>query len=109
MQESVLVARTYERRIHESIRAHSGIGERQQRPGPEMPTRRVLLVRLRGASGRRYLRGAGRRVECHLVLDRKVTGQTPDLLVSVLVKDKKPVVVLEVGTRADVRLQVIVF
>jgi hypothetical protein len=107
VQESLLFARTYERRVHESVHARGGIGERQQRPGPKVPTRCVLLVHIRGASGRGYLREVRRRVECHLVLG-KVTGQAPNFFVSVLVKDKKPVVVLDAGTWADVRLQVIV-
>jgi hypothetical protein len=107
VQESLLLARTYKRRVHESVHARGGIRERQQRPGPELPTRCVLLIQIRGSSGRDHLREVRRRVERHLVLG-KVTVQAPNFFVSVLVKDKKPVVVLDVGTWADVRLQVIV-
>lgn len=50
--------------------------------------------------------------ECHLVLSAsgKVTGQAPDFLVPVFaIKDKIPVVVLDVAIKADVRLKLIVF
>ena len=74
--------------------------------------RRVLLARLGDRSEHGHLRGARRRVECHLVLSAsgKVTGQAPDFLVSVFaIKDKIPVVVLDVAIKADVRLKLIVF
>ena len=111
MQESPLVAHAYERREHESVRARGEIGERQHCPGPELPAPmwRVLLARLGDRSEHGHLRGARRRVECHLVLSvgGKVTGQAPGFLVPVFAtKDKIPVVVLDVAIMADVRLKV---
>ena len=71
--------------------------------------RRVLLARPGDRSERGHLRGARRRVECHLVLSAsgKVTGQAPDFLVPVFaIKDKIPVVVLDMAIMADVQLKV---
>ncbi len=105
VQESMFVARGYECRVREPVRAR-GLGERHQCPGPELPTRRVLMVHRRGAGGRMHLLVVGRRTGGDLVLGGKVAGQTPDFLLPVFaVKDEISVFVLAMGMGADVRLQ----
>src|SRR6266571_5189438 len=54
VQKSMLVARAYERRVSESVRVRR-LADPQQRPGPELPTRCVLMVHHRGASGHVHL------------------------------------------------------
>lgn len=109
MQASLSAERKYQRRVHESVRPRK-IRERQQRPGPELSTRRILMAPRRGGGGRSHLRVVRRRIDCNLVLGGKVTIQAPDFLVSVVVvvKDKVPVVVLAGGIGLDVRLQAII-
>src|SRR6266702_4212295 len=55
VQESMFVARGYECRVREPVRAR-GLGERHQCPGPELPTRRVLMVHRRRPRPRRQSR-----------------------------------------------------
>src|SRR6266702_5045973 len=105
VQESMLVARGYECRVREPVRVR-GLGERQQRPGPELPSRRVLMVYRRSPGGRAHLLVVRRRTGGDLVLGGKVTGQAPDFLLPVFaVKDEISVFVLAMGMGADVRLQ----
>ena len=73
VQESMLVACAYERRVRKSVHVRVPV-EPQQRPGPELPTRRVLMVHRRGASGRVHLLVVRRRIGGDLAFGRKVAG-----------------------------------
>ena len=100
----MLEVRAYERRVRESVHVR-GLAEPQQRPGPELPKRRVLMVHRRSTGGRVHLLAIRRRMGGDLAF----VGQTPDfLLLADAVEDEIPVVVLAVGIGADVRLQAIV-
>lgn len=77
-QKRLFVVRTYERRVREAVRARQ-TGERQQRPGLELPTRCVLMVHLRGAGRRGFLEVCRWRMGGVVVLGVKVAGQAPDL------------------------------
>lgn len=107
-QKRMFEVRAYERRVRESVRARQ-TGVRQQRPGPELPTRRVLMVNLCGVGRRVHLEVGRRRMGGEVVLGVKVAGQAPDLLFpEFVVKDEISVVVFAVGIGADVWLQPII-
>ena len=73
VQESFPGARTYERRVRESIRARPA-GIPQQRPGPELPARRVLMIHRRGSGGCIHLTVVRRRMGGDFVLGGEVIG-----------------------------------
>jgi hypothetical protein len=99
IQESMVLVRKYERRVRKSVCVHRFI-EPQQRPGPELPTRCVVMVQLRDVGILNHLLRARRRIGSDLALDDKVAGQTPDILPIQLaifaVKDEMPIVVFTV-------------
>jgi hypothetical protein len=104
----MIEARTYERRMHESIRGH-GLVEPQQRPRPELPTRCVVTVNTRGISRHSHLLIVGRRIGGELILSGKVAGHAPDSLDVasdvIGIEDKIPIVVFAEGTGVNVPLQ----
>jgi hypothetical protein len=101
-QKRLLEMRAYERRVRESVCARQ-TREPQQRPGPKLPTRCVLMVHLHGLGRHVHLVVVRRRMGGDLVLGVKVAGQAPDLFFPVFViKDEISVVVFAVGIGADV-------
>ena len=107
VQESMLAARAYESRVRESVRVRGLLGP-QHCPGPEMPTRCVVMVHLRSAGGHDPLVVIRPRIGGDLAFGRNVAGQTPDFLlpgIVIVVKDEIPVIILAVGTAANPRLQ----
>ena len=81
------------------------MGRRQQRPGTELPTRRILMVHRRRAGGCVHLLVVRWRMGSDLAFGREVAGQTPDFhLPAATVEDEIPVVVLAACSGADVRL-----
>ena len=100
VQGSILLVRTYERRVRKSVMAHEF--EPQQRPGPELPVRHVMTVQVRDVRGHGHLLTVRRCIGGDLAFINKVTGQTPDFLPSrpiseFAVKDEIPVVVFAAG------------
>ena len=78
VQGNMLLVRTCERRIHKSVHTHEF--EPQQRPGSELPTRRVMTVQVRDVCGHGHLVTVRRRIGGDLALVNEVAGQTPDFL-----------------------------
>ena len=107
VQENMLFVRTSERRVRKSVLGHGF--EPQQRPGPEVPTRRVMMVQVRDLRGRGHLHIVRRCIGGDLALANKVAGQTPYFLKgrpTSAVKYKIPIVVFAVRIVDDIRLQV---
>ena len=102
MQESLFIVPAYERRVRKPVCARE-IGERQQCPGTELPTRRILTVHYRGAGGYVHLLAVRRKTHGDLAFNGEVAGQTPDFLLPAdAVEDEIPIVILAVGFGTDV-------